>query len=416
MQPTSKRVVIIGGGIAGLSLALALKRLNAKAAKLRSGVHYDTLVIEANSSPSEDGMHIVLWRWALEALIGDLQVGGGLSRMAAPIVGCSALDPLDIQVPLNQFPPPASRLAASAIDSELPPLVSIRRCDLIRLLMLALADPEMLSDVNVNVDGSKYLPQSANNSGLVEPLHQDELEADLAEGKWFERQDFASLLGRNNFVTGERIKLYYVHPETGKVTVEFRSGRTEVCDMLVGADGTNSSVRKLMYLNVTKQRSLLPPISPTSSTPSNAAGGSHPRPAEYSGAAVFCGVTRLHVPPTDAPDTLEASKKPIEDLRRFDVQEFVPDGRSVTIHGTVKGGWFGCTNLGNGLLGWRLIVPQEEKGGIAAGFAAMKNRELMNEAIKTNPTTGSNIMSMMGGPNSLVDQGVQRKLDAVEYG
>ncbi|KAJ3007281.1 UNVERIFIED_CONTAM: hypothetical protein HDU68_003609 [Siphonaria sp. JEL0065] len=161
-----------------------------------------------------------------------------------------------------------------------------------------------------------------------------------------------------------------------------------------------------MYLNVTKQRSLLPPISPTTSTPIS----SHPRPAEYSGAAVFCGVTRLHVPPTDAPDTLEASKKPIEDLRRFDVQEFVPDGRSVTILGTAKGGWFGCTNLGNGLLGWRLVVPQEEKGAIAAGFAAMKNRELMNEAIKTNPKTGSNIMSMMGGPNSVVDQGVQKNL------
>ncbi|KAJ3010691.1 UNVERIFIED_CONTAM: hypothetical protein HDU68_002019, partial [Siphonaria sp. JEL0065] len=183
MRTSTKRIIIIGGGIAGLTLALALKRLNAKAAKQGAGIRYETLVVEANTSPTEDGMHLVLWRWALEALLDDLKVGGGLSRMAAPIVGFSALDPLDIQVPLNQFPPPASRLAASATESSLPPLVSIRRCDLIRLLMLSLTDKENLSDVNVNVEGSEYLPQSANNSGLVEPVHQDELEADLAEGK-----------------------------------------------------------------------------------------------------------------------------------------------------------------------------------------------------------------------------------------
>ncbi|KAJ3066190.1 hypothetical protein HDU99_003918, partial [Rhizoclosmatium hyalinum] len=269
--------------------------------------------------------------------------------------------------------------------------------------MLALA-----KETENKVKGKDYLPQPANNSGLVQPTHDDDLDADLAEGKWFEAQSFRDLLSKDEYVTGERLKLYYVHPETGKVTLEFRSGRTEVCDLLVGADGTNSSVRKLMYLNVQKQssRSILPPVSPATPTPTT----SHPRPAEFSGAAIFCGVTRLHVPPTDAPDSLEASKKPIEDLTRFDVQEFVPDGRCVTVHGTQKGAWFGCVNMGNGLLGWRLIVPQEEKGQIAANFAAWKNRELMNEAIKTNPKAGQNIMSMMGGPNSVVDQGVQKSL------
>ncbi|KAJ3064228.1 hypothetical protein HDU98_012339 [Podochytrium sp. JEL0797] len=380
-SPTTKRIVIYGGGLAGLSLAVALQRLNSKAST--TGVRYSVLVV-ASAKVEEDGQHVLLWRWALEALLDELGVGGGLGRVAAPIVASVTLSPLDISTPLASFPPVASKLSSAANSSSLPPLVAVRRCDLLRVLLRAMHNHD-------SVNGTEYLPQPANNSGLVDPTFEDELDADLAEGRWFDRLHFASLL-EPNLLTNDRLKLYYIHPTTGKVSLEFRSGRTETCDMLIGADGANSSVRKLMYLNVTKQRSLLLPTLTPTAPPT-----SHPRPAEFSGAAVFCGVTRLHVPPTDAPDQLPASHTPIDDLRRFDVQEFVPDGRSVTLQGTVKGGWFGCTNLGNGMLGWRLVIPQEEKGAIAAGFAAMKNRELMNEAIKTNPKAGQNIMSMMGG-------------------
>ncbi|KAI8616075.1 hypothetical protein BC830DRAFT_1119593, partial [Chytriomyces sp. MP71] len=335
-----------------------------------------------------------------------LSIANTLSWMELLISGAhsnQALDPLDLETPISVFPPPQSRLSPSAetdTPSSLPPLVSVRKCDLVRMLMLALADD---TESNASATGTEYLPHPANNGGLVDAVPGDDVHADLAEGRWFDRQAFASLMGPS-FAPHERIKLYYVHPGTGKVTVEFRSGRTEVCDLLVGADGAHSTVRKLMYLNVTKRvpTASIGSSSPTTTTPAS----SHPRPVEYSGAAVFTGVTRLHVPPTDAPDTLATSGHPIEDLLRSDVHVFVPDGRSVTVHGH-KGVWFGCTNLGNHLLGWRLVVPQDEKGGIITAFTAAKNRELMNEAIKSNPKSGLNIMSMAPGT---MDPGIQTNL------
>ncbi|KAJ3237645.1 hypothetical protein HDU81_009195 [Chytriomyces hyalinus] len=401
--PKTKRVVIVGGGIAGLSLAVALKRLNSQAR--RTGVVFEVLVVDGAPSAAiaEDGDHLLLWRWAVEALVADLKIGKGLSRVGGPILACSALDPLDLETPLSVFPPPQSRLSPTTSGeppSTLPPLVSVRKCDLVRMLMLALADD---TEASASATGDEYLPHPANNGGLIDAVPGDDVHADLAEGRWFDRQSFASLMG-SSFAPQERIKLYYVHPGTGKVTVEFRSGRTEVCDLLVGADGANSTVRKLMYLNITKRvpNPSAGATSPSTQTPAS----SHPRPVEFSGAAVFSGITRLHVPPTDAPDTLEGSNTPIEDLLRSDVHAFVPDGRSVTVHGH-KGVWFGCTNLGNHLLGWRLVVPQDEKGAIVTAYTAAKNRELMNAAIKSNPKSGLNIMSM--APNVL-DQGIQKNL------
>ncbi|KAJ3126555.1 hypothetical protein HK100_010198 [Physocladia obscura] len=416
---TTKRVVIVGGGIAGLALAVALKRLDAQ--RHVTGVGYSTLVVEGAPSTgsvlSEDGQHVVLWRWAVDALVADLRVGSQLAGTAAPIVGMSALDPSDLHVPLRQFPPPASKLGASTqLDSPLPPLVAIRRCDLVRLLMRALAQPAA-GEENQGTDGGEYLPRPANNSRLTDAVPENPATGDLAEGRWFEAQDFARRLGPDVFVAGDRVKVFYVHPHTGKVTVELRSGRVETADVLVGADGPNSAVRRLMYLNVAPARQprvlgfgSISPTTPTSPTPSLAAYNSNnPRPVEYSGAAVFCGVTRLHVPPTDAPDVLEVSRAPIDDLTRGDVQEFVPDGRCVTVFGAAKGAWFGCSNLGNGLLGWRLVVPQDEKGHIAANYAAAKNRQLMNDAIKANPKAGTNIMSMVSA-DAIGGQGVQKKL------
>ncbi|KAJ3140091.1 hypothetical protein HK100_010589 [Physocladia obscura] len=414
---TRIRVVIVGGGIAGLALAVALKRLDARQQQQQQqqqqnyngkgiGVGFSVLVVEAATSTSpalsEDGTHVLLWRWALDALVGrdSLALGAALSPLAAPIVNMSTLNPQDLHAAaLRQFPPPPSKLAASTqLHSALPPLVSIRRCDLVRVLMRALAECNAASP-------GDYAPRAANNSQLADAFPPPSpAAADLAEGRWFEAQGFAARLGPGAYASGDRVRLFYVHPTSGRVTVELRSGRVVAADVLVGADGPASQLRRLMYQDLARAvpRTLLP-ASPSANT------ARHPRPAEYSGAAVFCGVTRLHVPPTDAPDYLEASNTPIQDLTRADIHEFVPDGRCVTVCGSKGAAWFGCTNLGNGLVGWRLVVAQDEKGQIAANYAAAKNRQLMNEAIKANPRSGVNIMSIVG-PDAVGGPGVTKKL------
>lgn len=52
----------------------------------------------------------------------------------------------------------------------------------------------------------------------------------------------------------------------------------------------------------------------------------------HAGAAVITGITKVHIPPTDTPDSLENGTI-IPDLRRTDIQSFCPDSRVVTVHG-----------------------------------------------------------------------------------
>ncbi|KAJ3328904.1 hypothetical protein HDU76_009066 [Blyttiomyces sp. JEL0837] len=346
-----KRILIMGGGVAGLSLALALKRVGRSTGLDLQPVIFDSAKPE---SYNESGPHYLLWRWAVEVLV-EMGCGGRLSKIAAPVVNFQAVE-AETEELLVEYPPKghatASVDAEIGQDSALPPMVGVRRSDLLRLLLLAISG--VRDDL---VFGDDYLPTPANNSDLV-PDPVDDLEADLAQGRWFENEGFDELVPE--LVLNEKMESYWVHPSSGEVTVEFESGRVERGFMLIGADGGESIVRRLMYAQSATPRHQL----------------------AHAGACVFHGITRIHVPPVDTPDALE-NGKPIPDLVREDVHEFVPDGRSVSIVG--KGLSFGVTNLGNGLLGWNLVVAQTEANQHAGNFSMQKTRRLLSESIAKNP-------------------------------
>ncbi|KAJ1561964.1 hypothetical protein HK405_001386 [Cladochytrium tenue] len=359
---TPRRILIIGAGVSGLALALALKRVGRS-----TGLDLHPIIFEANgpSHFSEAGPHYVLWRWAVEILI-EMGCGGRLSKIASPLMYYTSRESESEEV-VTQWPP-ADRTkdpidAQIGLDTALPPMVGVRRCDLVRMLMLAISG--VRDDLVV---GDDYLPTSANNSDLV-PDPIEDLDADLAQGRWFENEGFYDIMPE--LVLGEKLDNFSFDSSTGEVMVEFASGRIERGFMLVGADGADSAVRRLLHQNTPARNPLLS-LSP--SPPKHI--------LSYAGACVIYGITRLHVPPVDTPDILE-NGTPIPDLLRDDVHEFCPDGRSVSIVG--KGMSFTVTHLGNGMLGWSLIVAQSEPNKHASDYAMQRTRRLLSESIAKNP-------------------------------
>ncbi|KAI9330779.1 hypothetical protein DFJ73DRAFT_899758 [Zopfochytrium polystomum] len=356
-----RRILIIGGGVAGLTLALALKRAARSTGLQLIPVIFDECPPEAYS---EAGPHYVLWRWAVEVLL-EMGIGGRLSKIASPLLYFTSRETETDEV-IVQWPP-ADRTkdpidAEIGLDSAIPPMVATRRCDLLRLLMLAISGAR--EDL---VYGDDYLPTSANNSDLV-PDHIDDLDADLAQGRWFENEGFADLLPELNL--GEKLESFSFDSSTGDVVAEFASGRVERGFMLVGADGANSTTRKLLYQDGGPSR-----IFPLLSSPAR-------HNLSHAGACVIHGITRLHVPPVDTPDSLE-NGTPIPDLLRDDVHEYCPDGRANAIVG--KGMSFSVTHLGNGMLGWSLLAAQSEPNKHAGDFTMQKTRRLLSESIAKNP-------------------------------
>ncbi|KAH6566269.1 hypothetical protein BASA62_006814 [Batrachochytrium salamandrivorans] len=79
-QPPPKRIIIIGGGVAGLSLALGIRQMS----QLHS-LNLQPVIYEATTTYTDRGQHLLLWKWAVEGLL-DLGLGKRLGCISWPIV------------------------------------------------------------------------------------------------------------------------------------------------------------------------------------------------------------------------------------------------------------------------------------------------------------------------------------------
>ncbi|KAJ3043027.1 hypothetical protein HDV00_005934 [Rhizophlyctis rosea] len=352
-----KKILIIGGGIAGLTLALSLRRIAAATGINIQPIIYEAATVETYAGGSENGPHWLMWRYAVETLL-ELGLGKRLSKIAWPILNFKSTDAETKEV-LVSWPPedPAAAAAAdpesaaATSDSTLPPMVGLRQIDLLRMLLLAVAG--VRDDL---IESFDFAATGANNSDLSSDAIKG-LEGDLARGDgWFEREGYAELIGNDVLRLGYELESYLISATSGGITARFTNGHVETCFMLIGADGLKSTVRDLL--------------------------GSGRYPPQFASSVIAHGITRTHVNPEDVPTELE-DHRPIPNYSVQDLYAFCPDGNALSVVG--RGLAFGCTNIGNGMLGWNLIAAQNEPFAHVNSFTMQRRRNTISQAIAARP-------------------------------
>ncbi|RKO98737.1 hypothetical protein CXG81DRAFT_28457 [Caulochytrium protostelioides] len=409
--PVRRKILIVGASVAGLTLALAVKRASALYGLGLEPVVFEkrTTFTEANSGPPW-----LMWRWALQPLL-ELGLGKRLQRIAMPIHTFHSVDAETRDV-LVQWPPaghphhdPARAAAAdaaadgppSARDAgacatgadALPPLVAIRQCDLVRILLLALAEGPLAGAAGGDPDAAAaagpevpppspvrpdvFAPAPANNSHLgaapeadvLDPLYHSP-DADLACGAWLDELevpdadadadaddagiDMAQIWPHLHL--GYELDSFLISATTGTVTARFANGFVEHGAFLVGCDGAESRTRDILL------NAYYPP--------------------QYAGAAIFSGLTRLHLPPHDFPTEFENGAH-LPDISRDALAHFCPPGQALSLIG--RGLSFGVIPLGNGLVGWNLVVTQAEAGQHRERLLQAKRRFMIGAAVAASP-------------------------------
>ncbi|TPX59270.1 hypothetical protein PhCBS80983_g02601 [Powellomyces hirtus] len=320
------RILIIGGGVAGLSAALSIKRVAAA-----TGLNLRPIIFEADPTHSafttNMTQHWILWKWAYELLL-EMGLGKRLSTIANPIQNTKTID-ADTRETLVSYPPEEDPVAPNATeDPELgaaraapgaPPMIGLRKADLVRMLLLALSG--IRDDL---LDSNEFVPFPPNPELTG-------IEADMAaDNSWFASEGYAELVP--DLVLGYELDSFMVSASTGKVTARFLNGAVEQGDMIIGADGTHSKVRDLI--------------------------GNRRFPIQHAGAAVLHGITRIEDISEGAPEVTTADGTVIPPVLRDTILKLCPDSNAVSFVG--RGVAFGVNNLGNGMLGWNLVVAQPE--------------------------------------------------------
>lgn len=186
-----RKILIVGGGVAGLVLALSLKRVSA-----RQNLNLIPIVYEKSANFDTGSENHLLWRWAVQSLVFfgliqvDLGLGKALGKISQPIMQFKSKD-LDTMEPLVEWPPqgPDVMFSSNADDDPLPPMLAIRRMDLIRLLLKTLAGVNS-EDVSAS---AKFQPSCANNSDIAGD-DVTGVEGDLCKQNWFENEKWRFIL------------------------------------------------------------------------------------------------------------------------------------------------------------------------------------------------------------------------------
>jgi 2-polyprenyl-6-methoxyphenol hydroxylase-like FAD-dependent oxidoreductase len=309
-----RKVLIVGAGVAGLTLALSLRRLTEN-----TNIDIEPILIEAAETFPESSGHGLLSQQAVRFLL-ELGLGARLGKILRPVVS------LDLSGQEQVLP-----------FDDAPALSAVRWSDLHRLLFLSLIEP---------MDTCDLLLAPASNSQLNSDIEGDD--ADLAQGHWFEqlKERLEPIIRFKTQVIAIRIS-----EATGAVTAVFNNGLVESGAMIVVADGLHSFCRKLL------------------------AGDS---PDMFAGAAVITGIANVFMPPVDMPTELEDGRG-IEKVDRESLLTFCPEGTGKTV--SANGLTFGVINIGNGMLGWNLIVSQTQQGQQVEQFLTAKKRSEFSKAL-----------------------------------
>ncbi|KAI9100537.1 hypothetical protein DFS34DRAFT_578667, partial [Phlyctochytrium arcticum] len=359
-----QKILIIGGGVAGLTTALAIKRI-----AQTTNLPLRPIIFEAASPETAyrgQGMsaHWILWRWAIDTLL-ELGLGKRLGRIAAEVKKMRVVDaetnetlvnypPIDEATGLPETVDPEMGSAANAATT--PAMLGCRKVDLVRLLLFALSGQR--EDL---YEGESLQFEPANNNDRLDGQHYEGMEADLVRSEtWFQDEGYASLIP--DFHLGYELDSFLISASSGKATVKFTNGVVEQGFMLIGADGTHSKVRELL--------------------------GSNRFPAQHAGAAIVHGITRLFSPPIDMPSEL-TDGSPIPQSRLEDIKSFCPPHESVGM--VSRGVAFGVNHLGNDTLAWNLIIGQTEPHLHTSQFAAEEERRRAahhhNHDLESNQTS-----------------------------
>ncbi|KAI8903409.1 hypothetical protein EDD86DRAFT_215307, partial [Gorgonomyces haynaldii] len=332
-----KRIAIVGGGITGLALAVALERLN------KESKRFEVYVFEQQQKYPDNMAHYILYKTGLKALL-ELGLGKRLSRIGWPIASFKSLESESGEILVDWS---NEQKQESSDFDYLPSMFGVRQVDLIRLLLTSLAGREDL------VHGLDLVIKEASNANMV----QDGIEHDLALQDWFEKE-FQDLLPQ--FYFGYELESYQTSAEHGMVTLFFTNGQEVDCDVLIGADGFHSKVREFVLHNRC--------------------------PPQHCSSCVLQGIVRLYCPAVDAPSKL-SDGTPIQQLNRDQLLRLCPDGTAQSFVG--QGISFGLSNLGNGMIGWTLVAHQQKPRAFVEEILVGKARDQIHLASLTGNALGS---------------------------
>ena len=102
-----KRVAIIGGGISGLALAIALKHMNKT-----YGTHWEPYIFDEKPSFGHERSFYILWKFGIKSLL-ELGLGKRLGAISWPILKLKSIDSASQEV-LVDWPQDAK----SPVDNE----------------------------------------------------------------------------------------------------------------------------------------------------------------------------------------------------------------------------------------------------------------------------------------------------------
>ncbi len=203
-----REIVIIGGGITGLTLLLSLNLLNIPNTKIT--------LYEQSDTVNTTG-HTLLFKAGIEAFL-SLGLGKRLGKISHPIYGIkSTCLNGDIVADLKTS------------NQDIPPCVGVQIQDLKRMLLTAISN--RLDLVQGPLEFS-----SATNINTIE--------GDLSYPDWFNNEGYLNSCPQIKY--GYEFVGYRISAVSGQLLISFKNGETIDCFMLLGCDGGSSLVRNYL--------------------------------------------------------------------------------------------------------------------------------------------------------------------------